>query len=85
LLTRGRRVYRARTRSPLRGSSLPPEESPRIVADIDAHKTSDDILFTPRTEKRHLTQRAQVKRRATLEAIRAQQVHNLFTCSCFFY
>ncbi|KAJ7917839.1 hypothetical protein B0H13DRAFT_2231360 [Mycena leptocephala] len=47
VLTRGRRVYRART--------------------------SDDILFTPRTERRHLTQRAQVKRRATLEAIRAQQ------------
>ncbi|KAJ7934603.1 hypothetical protein B0H13DRAFT_2305373 [Mycena leptocephala] len=73
LLSRSRRVYRARTRSPLRGSSLPPEVSPRIVADVDAHKTSDDIMFTPRTEKKHLTERAQAKRRATLEAIRAQQ------------
>ena len=56
-----RRIHRHQERS----SSVPPIAPAPAAADLDV-RASDDIMFTPRTEKRVLTQRAQQKRRVTL-------------------
>ncbi|KAJ6565414.1 hypothetical protein B0H10DRAFT_2200407 [Mycena sp. CBHHK59/15] len=49
----------------MRGSSVPPMDPPSPVE--NAERASDDcILFTPRTERRVLTERAQLKRRESL-------------------
>ncbi|KAK7029753.1 hypothetical protein R3P38DRAFT_3188615 [Favolaschia claudopus] len=46
----------------LRGSSVPPQDSPDDVDLRAEHPTSDDILFTPRTEKKFLRERAEQQR-----------------------
>ncbi|KAJ7654569.1 hypothetical protein DFH06DRAFT_1133343 [Mycena polygramma] len=71
LISRGRRVYRARSTSPVRGSSEPAADSPRVI--LEEHKTSDDIIFTPRAEKRFVNARAQLKRQETRVATRMQK------------
>ncbi|KAF7372061.1 hypothetical protein MVEN_00064400 [Mycena venus] len=66
-----RLAQRRRIRPAHRSSSLPPEDSPRAVPGPDVsspHKTSDDIMLTPRTEKRYLNAQAQAKRKQTLLA-----------------
>ncbi|KAJ7082950.1 hypothetical protein B0H15DRAFT_803079 [Mycena belliarum] len=63
-----RRFFRAVDRS----SSLPPHDSPRIVSQPE-HQTSDDIVLTPRAERRFINKRGQVKRQETLREIRAEK------------
>ncbi|KAJ7742551.1 hypothetical protein B0H16DRAFT_1323267 [Mycena metata] len=60
LAVRIRRVFR--NRSPVRESSEPPHES-----------SEDTVLYTPTTERKVLTVRAQEKRRETLESSAAAQ------------
>ncbi|KAK7033871.1 hypothetical protein R3P38DRAFT_3186109 [Favolaschia claudopus] len=57
-----RLLERGSPRSKHRGSSVPPQDSPDDVDIRAEHPTSDDIIFTPRTERRFLRQRAEQQR-----------------------
>ncbi|KAJ7036838.1 hypothetical protein C8F04DRAFT_1181176 [Mycena alexandri] len=64
--TRPPRIYRRNT---TRSSSVPPMGPPTVDVDV---RPSDDVLFTPRTEKALKSKAAQLKRRSTLELQRTQ-------------
>ncbi|KAJ7753253.1 hypothetical protein B0H16DRAFT_1723284 [Mycena metata] len=56
-----------------RGSSVPPQDSPLDVDIRAEHPTSDDILFTPRTEKHLLCERAEKQCQASRGENRTQK------------
>ncbi|KAJ7696634.1 hypothetical protein B0H14DRAFT_2650164 [Mycena olivaceomarginata] len=58
-----------------RSSSVPPQDSPLDVDIRAEHPTSDDILFTPRTEKNLLRQRREAQRQASRRENRVQKVY----------
>ncbi|KAJ7710126.1 hypothetical protein B0H14DRAFT_2646182 [Mycena olivaceomarginata] len=67
-------------RSSHRGSSVPPADSPDDIDLRTEHPTSDDILWTPRTEKQFLRQRAEVQRQQSRVANRAERVCSYAIC-----
>ncbi|KAF8155239.1 hypothetical protein K438DRAFT_1777780 [Mycena galopus ATCC 62051] len=67
-------VLKTRSRQSLRGSSVPPQDSPDDVDVRAEHPTSNDTPFTPRKEKRILQQRWQTQRLQTRVQNRAEKV-----------
>jgi hypothetical protein len=63
-----------------RRSSVPPQDSPDDVDIRAEHPTSDDILWTPRTEKKILRQRVEAQRQQSRVANRTEWVCSYAIC-----
>ncbi|KAK7049041.1 hypothetical protein R3P38DRAFT_3307636 [Favolaschia claudopus] len=73
-----RLLERGSPRSKHRGSSVPSQDSPDDVDIRAEHPTSDDIIFTPRTERRFLRQRAEQQRQRQRLLNREEKIFDKF-------